>query len=128
MYEGALAEGGYRQSVQSVSTPRSAEYQIFARVTGKLAAAKDTSAPFAKIAEAIHDNLRLWTAIALDVASEDNKLPAELRSKLFYLSEFTRAHSAKALAGDAPLDALIDVNTCVMRGLRGNAAQQEAGQ
>ncbi|HXI87710.1 MAG TPA: flagellar biosynthesis regulator FlaF [Parvularculaceae bacterium] len=126
MYEQALAADVYRQSADSVATAKSAEYQVFARVTARLVAIRGKRRPFGKYAEALYDNVRMWTALAADVSTAGNKLPPELRSKIFYLFEFTRAHSEKVLHGGASIDALIDINTLVMRGLRGTAPQTEA--
>lgn len=125
MFEAALARDGYATSVGTTASPRSMEYQIFARVTRRLAnATRETFQEFAELAEALHDNLQLWTVVAADVASEQNKLPKDLRSKLFYLYEFTRKHSAKVLDGDADANVLVDINMSVMRGLRGDAAEE----
>ncbi|MBB5515224.1 flagellar protein FlaF [Rubricella aquisinus] len=96
--------------------PRDVEYSAFARITAALKASKD--GPFAAIAEALHANRRLWDIIAGDVSQPENGLPKPLRAQLFYLSEFSRVHGAKVLKGEATVDALIDVNTAVMRGLR----------
>ena len=46
-------------------------------------------------------------------------LPPALRAQLFYLYEFTDQHSRKVLAGNASIEVLVDINTAVMRGLRG---------
>lgn len=123
MIETSLAENGYSSSIQSTGSPRNIEYEIFARVTRELST-KDKSAPDypAKIAQALRNNLRLWTILANDVAKEDNELPKELRSSIFYLSEFTRQHTAKVYNGEADVQVLVDVNTMIMRGLRGRTA------
>ncbi|MFN6978293.1 MAG: flagellar biosynthesis regulator FlaF [Gemmobacter sp.] len=44
-----------------------------------------------------------------------------MRAQLFYLYEFTAAHSRRVLDGTASVEALVDVNTAMMRGLRGAA-------
>jgi len=120
MYETALAETGYAASTRSTGSPRGIEYQVFARVTRRLAALRDSAAnDLAKLTEAVHDNNRLWTTLALDVARPENGLPAELRSKIFYLYRFTAQHAKKVLAGEAKADVLVDINTAIMRGLRG---------
>lgn len=125
--ESVLAANGYASASQTTASPRGVEYQVFSRVTRELSQAKDLEKKdFPKRAAAIHRNMRLWTLIAADVALESNGLPADLRSKLFYLSEFTRQHSNKVLAGEAELDPLIDINLTVMQGLRG-APQAEQG-
>ena len=71
---------------------------------------------------AIHENRRLWTILAGDVADDGNTLPEQLRAQIFYLAEFTGQHSAKVLSGKAGVEILIEINMAVMRGLR----QQEA--
>ena len=119
--ESVLAANGYASASQTTASPRGVEYQVFSRVTRELSQAKSfDKTEFPKLAAAIHRNMRMWTIIAADVALEGNGLPAELRSKLFYLSEFTRQHSNKVLAGEADLDPLIDINLTVMQGLKGN--------
>lgn len=119
MIEASLARNGYKNSIKSTGSARGIEYQIFARVTQDLSN-KDKDAPdyFPKLSEALHKNLRLWTILAADVANDNNALPVELRSRLFYLAEFTRQHTAKVYAGEADTDILIEINTSVMRGLR----------
>ncbi|MCC7320142.1 MAG: flagellar biosynthesis regulator FlaF [Rubellimicrobium sp.] len=96
---------------------RSAELQIIGEVTARLTAA--TRAGFPSRAAAIHDNRKLWTRLAADVADNGNGLPAALRAQIFYLAEFTEAHSRRVLRGEADLDALIEINVAVMRGLGG---------
>lgn len=126
MYETALAERSYASPTRSTATPRGIEYQAFARVTRELAAADaGASLTLAPLAKALVENLNLWTILGFDVAHPNNGLPAELRSKLFYLFEFTRHHTAKVLQGEVTARALIDVNTAVMRGLRPAAPQDE---
>ncbi len=51
---------------------------------------------------------------------DDNKLPDALRAQLIGLAEFVRKHSLQVLAGKASIVPLIDINTSIMRGLRGN--------
>jgi flagellar protein FlaF len=71
------------------------------------------------LAAAVHDNRRLWTILAADVADPANPLPAALRARLVYLAEFTRVHSGKVLREGASPDPLIEINIAVMRGLSG---------
>jgi flagellar biosynthesis activator protein FlaF len=124
MYEASLAKNGYEDSSKSTADLRGVEYQIFARITRQLASDnKKAHDYFPKLTQALHNNLRLWTILAADVANDNNKLPAELRSSLFYLAEFTRQHTAKIYAGVANPKVLVDINTMVMRGLRNTPAQ-----
>ncbi len=114
-----LAQRAYQSNATPIRTPRGAEYEVFARVTHRMAgAARKGKTGFAALAEAIHENRRLWTTLALSVADRDNALPDDLRARLFYLAEFTEAHSRKVLRGKAPVAPLVEVNTAIMRGLR----------
>ncbi len=119
MIEASFAQTGYKDSIQSTGSERGIEYQVFAQVT-RLLSNMNREAPdyFTKLSEALHKNLRLWTILAVDVANDNNPLPAELRSGLFYLAEFTRKHTAKVYAGEADPKVLIDINMSVMKGLR----------
>ena len=59
--------------------------------------------------------LPLTSQLSLDA------LPQPLRAQIFYLAEFTLQHSRKALTDGLPFAPLIDINTAMMRGLRGEA-------
>jgi flagellar protein FlaF len=101
-----------------VRSERSTEYDLFARITRRLREAFAKGKPGRMdLARALHDNQRLWTTLAVDVADDGNGLPRDLRARLFYLAEFTRVHSSKVLSDDASAEVLIDINTAVMRGL-----------
>lgn len=113
------ARYAYSTEAQAIKTPRSTEYEAFARVTQALkSAAAQGDAGFPALAGAIHHNRSLWTILAADVADSANALPKELRARIVYLAGFTAAHSAKVLKDGAPADPLIDINTAVMAGLR----------
>ncbi|MBS9717728.1 flagellar biosynthesis regulator FlaF [Pseudohalocynthiibacter aestuariivivens] len=114
-----MAKTAYSASATPVRTPRSTEYQTFARVTQKLTQADGkTGAEFLDLVRAIHENRQLWTLLATDVAGDGNALPQQLRAQLFYLAEFTAEHSRKVLKNEASVEALVDINTAIMRGLR----------
>nr|WP_256474159.1 flagellar biosynthesis regulator FlaF [Lutimaribacter sp. EGI FJ00013] len=114
-----MAQRAYQSNATPIRTPRSGEYEVFARVTQRLAAsARKGKGGFSKLAEAIHENRRLWNTLAISVADKDNALPADLRARLFYLAEFTETYSRNVLKGNAPVGPLVEVNTAIMRGLR----------
>ena len=120
MNASSLAIKAYANPEQPTRTLRGTEYELFARITHKLKRASETAggASFASLAQAVYENRRMWVALAADVALPQNELPPQLRARLFYLNEFTQAHSRKVLAGAASVDVLIDINTAIMRGLR----------
>ncbi|WP_128254881.1 flagellar biosynthesis regulator FlaF [Falsirhodobacter deserti] len=113
----------YARTDAPLRCERSVEYDVFARVTRALTAApsqRDTA--FASYVRALHDNQRLWTALAADLSQPNNALPDQLKAQLLSLYRFTMQHTPKALKKEAGLDVLIEINTSVMRGLRGGPA------
>ncbi|MCI2394744.1 flagellar biosynthesis regulator FlaF [Aliiroseovarius sediminis] len=113
----AMAKTAYNSTSRApLRTSRGTEYEAFAKVTHQLGRARTSS--FADLAAALHENRRLWTLLAADVANEDNALPSDLRARLFYLAEFTADHSRKVLSEGEDASVLVEINTAVMRGLR----------
>lgn len=111
----AFARSTYGAHARTIKTPRDIEYDVIARITARMRNASD----FPELVAALDENSRLWTALATDLAHEDNQFPPDLRAKLFSLGQFTLSHSGKVLSGDAGPEVLIDINTAIMRGLRG---------
>jgi len=115
----SLAQTAYSASATPVRTQRGTEYAAFQKVTARLNQVRRDDAPMTDRAAALHDNRKLWTILASDLADSDNGLPQALRAQLFYLAEFSLLQSRKGLDDVAALDALVDINTAVMRGLSG---------
>lgn len=111
------AENAYSQDSQPLRTNRRTEYEAFARITHRLKSASTRLADRTELANALHQNRRLWATLAADVAIEQNALSPDLRARLLYLAEFTRRHSSLVLRG-APVDPLLEINTSIMSGLR----------
>jgi flagellar protein FlaF len=110
---------GYAQSARLLRTTRGIEYDAFARITRQLSDALTAPASsIGKLAEAIHQNRLLWSALASDLVHPDNALPAALKGQLLSLSEFVRLHSSKVLNKQDSGEVLIDINTAIMKGLR----------
>ncbi len=118
-----LQTNGYMTATRSTGMPRDVEYQVFCKVTGALNRASTEPVNFSELASALNENLTLWRTIALDVIDAENGLPASLRAQLFYLFEFTQAHTPKILRREADASALIDINTSIIRGLKQNNVQ-----
>lgn len=114
------ARNGYAQAATPVRTDRGTEYAIFAKVTAALAALDEGDrSQFPAVAKAVTDNQRLWSVLADDLMQEENRLPVPLRAQLLGIAEFVRRHSMEVLARRASIAALIDINTAIMKGLRG---------
>jgi len=118
-----LAHAAYTSFSAPIRTNRSTEYDIFARITQRLRKS-DPKKDYAAMVGALHENRQLWTLLAVDVADAENALPQQLRAQIFYLAEFTLAHTSKILAGEGGIEDLIDVNTTIMRGLRPQAGNR----
>jgi flagellar protein FlaF len=118
-----LAQTAYGAVAAPMRTARGSEYAAFETITARLSRAADPDAPMTLRAAALHDNRRLWTTLAVDLASPENALPQALRAQLFYLAEFSLLQSSKALRDPAAIAALIDINHTVMRGLDGQAGE-----
>lgn len=117
------ARQAYAPTQMGIRTDRSVEAQLISQITAKLRKSADNqSGNYASFMTAIHENRRMWTTMAADVADKANALPAPLRAQIFYLAEFTEHHSQQIIRGKASADALIEVNTAVMRGLNGQGA------
>lgn len=116
----SAARAAYSRPEAPHRNPRDLEYDLLARATKALSqAARLSPANFATLVAALDDNQRLWSTLAADVATPENSLPAMLRAQLFYLYEFTAQHSRAVRDRNASVDVLIDINSAVMRGLRG---------
>lgn len=124
MISTSLAQTAYAASATPVRTQRGTEYAAFQKVTARLNQALRQNAPMSERAAALHENRKLWTILASDLAEGDNGLPQALRAQLFYLAEFSLLQSRQALKDVAALEALVDINTAVMRGLSGQEAAQ----
>lgn len=117
-----LARRAYSNKSAPIRTPRGTEYEIFAQITHRLKAAAIKGKPgFSALAEAIHDNRKLWTLLAVDVADPNNGLPKDLRARIAYLSKFTQSHSSDVLRKGASVAPLLEINSAIMRGLRQGA-------
>ena len=113
-----LAHNAYSANGSTTRTPRGTEYQLIARVSHRIkAAAEGGRMCYPARVEALYDNSRLWTTLAVDVASEDNQLPQALRARIFYLAEFVQHHTRKVLAKKAGLAPLLEINAAILRGL-----------
>ena len=121
------AQAGYRTTTRETGTDKDIELRVFTSVTAKLSSTDPKEiGGFVKLAEAMHENVQLWTTVMADVASDDNQLPLELRAQIFNLGEFIRKHTLKVLDGSETVDAIIDINKAIIAGLRESQRIREA--
>lgn len=119
----ARAYGDARAQARS---PRDTEYDALARITARLARASAAPAlaqpgGFAALAEALHENRRLWALLAADLAGPGNALPPGLRAQLLGLAGFCLSETSRILSGEGECARLLEINTALMRGLAGQA-------
>ncbi|MCG8490937.1 MAG: flagellar biosynthesis regulator FlaF, partial [Sneathiellales bacterium] len=112
-----MSVAAYQQANRNSETPRQTEYRAFAIFTRALEEA-EAKGPV-EMVKAVADNRQLWLTLQMDLASEDNKLPKELKAQLISISIWVNRYSAEALKGEASLEPLITVNKQIMEGLRG---------
>ncbi|MFQ6551067.1 flagellar biosynthesis regulator FlaF [Aestuariibius insulae] len=114
-----LALKAYGAPGGPIRSARDTEHAAFSKITQRICKARDANPfNFAELAEALYDNQRLWTLVAMDVADEGNGLSAELRGRLFYLAQFSTNQTKLVLGQKGSVDSIIEVNTAIMRGLR----------
>ena len=118
-----FAQTAYSNVAHTTKSDKSMEFDVVAGVTAKLRTASSAKGSFNELAEALDTNRRMWGVIASSVADKDNCYPEQLRAQLFYLYEFTVHHTRKVLKGEVNADALVEVNTSVLRGLKGMVSQ-----
>ena len=110
----------YAQNARTTQTPRGTEYELIARVTHRIKAAAEAGPlEYPKLVEALSDNQKLWTTLAIDVADDRNKLPQDLRARIFYLAEFVQQQTSKVLTRKGRITPLLEINAAILKGLSG---------
>lgn len=116
------AQSAYSAAILPTRTARGTEYEAVARITTKIRSAFEKGPEgFIALAEALHENRKLWNIFAVDVANPGNQLPKDLKARLYYLAEFTNRHTSKVLARQASVEPLLEINAAILRGLRSGA-------
>ena len=117
----------YQNAAAKSEGPRQVEFRAFAVATRALIDAQSLPVTeFARRAEAMATNRRLWTLLASDCAAEGNSLPKALRAQIISLSLFVDRHSSEVIRNGASIDILIDINRTIMQGLAPVAPQQQS--
>lgn len=102
----------------SIKSNIETEVELLTDITRKLRASDlDKQNNFSNFANAVYKNRKIWTIFASNVAHSENKLSADLKANIFYLSEFVHNYSRRVLKDELDIDPLIEVNAAVLRGL-----------
>ena len=117
----------YQRASEQAEGPKQTEYRLFGLVTRALmdAEQKDESDLSGRM-RALHWNRRLWTTLAGDCSSPENRLPMELRANIISLSIWVDKHTSQVMQRKGKIQDLIDVNRIIMQGLSGQMAAQPA--
>ncbi|ABG29892.1 flagellar biosynthesis regulator FlhF [Roseobacter denitrificans] len=113
----AQAQRAYAPTQAPIKTARSTEYEVIARISHRMKRAMQQD-DFPALAEALHENNKLWTTLAIDVGNPDNLLPDELRARIVYLADFTRQHSHKVMRKTETAVPLLEINAAILKGLK----------
>ena len=107
----------YQRANTQGETPREAEYRLFAHITLALIRAGERRKDIGVLADALHQNRRLWSLLAQDCADPENALPKPLRAQIISLSLWVSRHSSAVMSQGHDIEPLIEVNRAVMQGL-----------
>ncbi|MGE3301536.1 MAG: flagellar biosynthesis regulator FlaF [Hyphomonadaceae bacterium] len=107
----------YQRASAQGETPREAEYRLFALITSGLIRASESRKNISGLAEALHQNRRLWSLLAQDCADPENTLPKPLRAQIISLSLWVSRHTSAVMRDGSDIEPLIEVNRSVMQGL-----------
>lgn len=119
----SAAERGYGQNRASTQSSRRTEYDIVAQITHRLReTATKARDNYPAYVEALNDNRQLWQTFALDVATQGNPLPDELKARILYLAEFTNVHTKRILREKQSVLPLLEINMAILRGLKSGSA------
>lgn len=118
MYHALPTGGAYAKLDNAILSPKRAEAQAISGLTKRMVAAySDDSTSFARRADLLNENRRLWKAVMRSVASEENELPQSLRVGLLNLGGFVERATSDLLNGEGDVRVLIEINRRIIAGL-----------
>ncbi len=105
----------YQNTQNATEDPRMTEYRLMANVTNALIDVEGKDGP--EFYQAVDWNRRVWLNFQVDLASEENALPDDLKARLISVAIWVDKHSTRVLRGEDKITPLIDVNRTIMEGL-----------
>lgn len=121
-----MSYAAYQKTTHISEDPRTREYRIFIEVTAALERHANDDGITPGLGEALHHNRTLWNTLADDLGDPGNLLPSELKGSLLSLAIWVNRHSSAVLRREASVQALIDVNRMIIKGLSPQSAAQPA--
>lgn len=101
------------------ASPREAEILAFGLCNARLGKAAEGREKI----EALNKTHQLWSLLVRDLASDGNRLPAELKEELIGIGFWAMQYAIAAAARNLSVQPLIDVNRNIADGLRDQAKQ-----
>lgn len=112
------ATHSYGSARSPAKDPRTVEAALLSRITARLHEAnRGRKIDYPTLVSALDDNRHFWSLIAIDLASEGNRLPDTLRASLISIAGFVLSHTVSVLSSEAVVDPLLDINRAVITGL-----------
>ena len=112
-----MSVAAYQKANQNTESPRQTEYRAFAIFTRAMEEADGEDDTMARI-RAVANNRRLWLTLQMDLLSEENALPDDLKGRLLSIALWVGRYSLKAMKGEASVAPLITVNKQIMEGMK----------
>ena len=112
-----MSVAAYQKANQNTENPRQTEYRAFAILTRAMEEADKEDNTMARI-KAVANNRRLWLTLQMDLLSEENGLPDDLRGRLLSVAFWVSRYSLNAMKGEASVAPLITVNKQIMEGMK----------
>lgn len=110
----------YQKAAARAESPKEAEYRLFGQVTRALIeASQKPGDDVAGRVDALDWNRRMWSALATDCASPDNRLPESLRASIISISIWVGRHTSAVIRQEEEIEPLIDINRIIMQGVGG---------
>lgn len=123
------ARHGYKTVQREMNSDKGIELKVFVSVTAALNQVDPKAADtHSQLADALVTNAKLWNILFIDLSSQKNTLPLDLKTRLMTLAEFTQEHTQKVLRGDADHSVLVDINKSIIAGLRAQSKLSSAAE
>lgn len=127
-----MSLSAYRKTIAATEAPRAMERRILSEINAALLVHQehyDTAGTTAEkmailagsLRPALARNLKLWTALRMDLLSPGNQLPQDMRANLISLSLFVERQVTAVMGGRGSVRALTEVNAAIIAGLSGQA-------
>jgi flagellar protein FlaF len=120
----------YQKTQKAFSNPRDIEYRLFAQITAALIDTQDLARTDQRLINALARNRELWTTLAADCSSDENRHAAALRAQIVSLSLWVNRFTSEVMRRKVPVVPLININRTIMEGLalKSQAAVDERAQ